>query len=325
MCDWLVPSDDRRPRYELEPPDLADYAAGNTGIPYVWSWDSNRPGPHLLIVGLTHGNELCGAIALDRLLRAGVRPVRGRVSLCFANIAAFQSFDPARPDAARFIDEDLNRVWNEATLFGPRNSTELTRARELLPLIRSADVLLDLHSMHTDTEPLALAGVVPSGLALARRLALPRIIVTDPGHAAGPRLRDYGGFGSADNRRAAVLMECGPHWRRHTAETAFALSLRFLATFDAVTPEWLESFGPLPLPSSAQQVIEVTEVVTVTADRFEFVAAFHGLELILEAGTVIGKDGTREIVTPYDNCILLMPGRRLVRGQTAVRLGRYIA
>jgi hypothetical protein len=28
--------------------------------------------------------------------------------------------------------------------------------------------------------------------------------------------------------------------------------------------------------------------------------------------------------TPYDECVLIMPSRRLLPGQTAVRLGRYL-
>ena len=43
------------------------------------------------------------------------------------------------------------------------------------------------------------------------------------------------------------------------------------------------------------------------------------------AGTLIGRDGDRPITTPYDNCMLIMPSRRLTRGQTAVRLGRIVA
>jgi hypothetical protein len=29
------------------------------------------------VVALTHGNEICGAIALDRFLKMGARPTRG--------------------------------------------------------------------------------------------------------------------------------------------------------------------------------------------------------------------------------------------------------
>jgi len=64
--------------------------------------------------------------------------------------------------------------------------------------------------------------------------------------------------------------------------------------------------------------------VTITSDRFEFVENYVGLEVIAKQGSVIGHDGDKEVLTPYDNCVLIMPSRRLVRGQTAVRLGRYI-
>jgi len=46
------------------------------------------------------------------------------------------------------------------------------------------------------------------------------------------------------------------------------------------------------------------------------------MDVIPRAGTCIAHDGDMEIVTPYDECILIMPVRRPVRGQTAVRLGR---
>jgi len=32
-------------------------------------------------------------------------------------------------------------------------------------------------------------------VALARRVGIPELIMCDAGHAAGPRMRDYGGFG----------------------------------------------------------------------------------------------------------------------------------
>ena len=47
----------------------------------------------MLVQALTHGNELCGAIALDYLFREGVRPVAGRLTFIFANIEAFAGLD----------------------------------------------------------------------------------------------------------------------------------------------------------------------------------------------------------------------------------------
>ena len=38
------------------------------------------------------------------------------------NIAAYEAFDPADPNATRWIDEDFNRVWGEDVLDGDRDS-----------------------------------------------------------------------------------------------------------------------------------------------------------------------------------------------------------
>jgi len=104
---------------ELAFPDITPYAEGNTGIPYVYTFDSGVPGPHVMVNALTHGNEVCGAIAVKDLLDLGVRPRRGKLTLAFANVDAYRAFDPARPDAARFVDQDFNRVWTAAILDDP--------------------------------------------------------------------------------------------------------------------------------------------------------------------------------------------------------------
>src|SRR3954451_7276320 len=139
---------------EISPPDISRYRAGNTGIEYVHVLDSGKPGPDVMVQALTHGNEYCGAIALDSLLRERIAPIKGKLTLAFANVAAFERFDPATPERSRCIDEDYNRVWADAVIEGPRDSVELRRARELLPFVDSADFLLDLHSMTQRCRPL---------------------------------------------------------------------------------------------------------------------------------------------------------------------------
>jgi len=84
---------------ELTPPDIELYRAGNTGVEYVSTFDSGSPGPHVLVTALTHGNEICGAIALDRLFRAGLRPRQGKLTLAFDNVAAYCNFDRRAPTA----------------------------------------------------------------------------------------------------------------------------------------------------------------------------------------------------------------------------------
>jgi predicted deacylase len=311
---------------ELSPPYIEPYRSGNTGVEYVTTFDSGVAGPHVLVTALTHGNEICGAIALDRLFRAGLRPRQGKLTLAFDNVAAYRSFDLRVPAASRFIDEDFNRLWAPATLDGPRQSTELARARTLRPIVDAADFLLDIHSMQYSTAPLMLAGTLDKSLALARRVGIPELIMCDAGHAAGPRMRDYGEFGDPRSTKTALLIESGQHWERRAAEVATDVMLRFLITLGCLTRDDAEPLaGPDFDSRPRQRTIEVTEAITITGNSFEFVQDFRGLEVLTPKGTLIGRDNGREMRTPYDDCVLIMPSRRLAKGQTAVRLGRYIA
>jgi hypothetical protein len=138
-------------------------------------------------------------------------------------------------------------------------------------------------------------------------------------------MRDYGGFGDPGSAKTALLIECGQHWERRAAEVATDVMLRFLIALGSGTEDDLAPLGgPDFAAHPRQRVIEVTEAVTISGDRFEFVDNFRGLEVLPQQGSLIGHDGTREVRTPYDNCVLIMPSRRLVKGQTAVRLGRFV-
>ena len=306
---------------ELSPPDLSRYRAGNTGIDYVWSFDSARPGPHVVLNALTHGNEICGAIALDRMLRIGLRPSRGKLTLSFANIAAYQGFDRKDPNASRFLDEDLNRVWDPEVLDGSRASRELQRARQLRPVFDTADFLLDIHSMAAATDPLMLTGMAEKHLAFARRVGVPTILVRDEGHAAGSRLREYGRFSDPDAPPIALLVECGQHWLRDSADVALETTWRFLAAAGVLGER--DAAAWLARPAPHQRTVRVTDRVTIATDNFSLDERFQGLDVVPRAGTVIARDGAQEIRTPYDDCVLIMPVYRSVRGQTAVRLGRF--
>jgi len=311
------------PTIEVEFPDLSRWAPGNGGIPYVWTSVATRAGPHVLLQALTHGNEVCGAIALDWLLANAPPPPRGTLSVCFANVAAYRCFDHADPYASRCVDEDFNRLWSPEVLDGPRRTADLARARELRPLYDRVDYLLDLHSMTERCAPLTLAGRQRKGVELARALGIPQHVVVDGGHAAGKRLRDYAFFDDADDPRNALLVECGQHWEAASPEVARQVTLRFLRHFGMIDPAFLDAHLEL-VPMPEQRVIEVTDVVTIADDRFEFALPVCGLDVVPRAGTLLARDGATEVRTPYADCVLIMPAKLPKKGETAVRLGRFV-
>ena len=311
------------PPIEISLPDLSQWACGNIGVPYVWRYEAARAGPRVTLQALTHGNEVCGAIALAELLAADLRPVRGTLTMIFANVDAYRTFDAVDPFASRCLDEDFNRLWTTDVLDSSRTSRELDRARALRPCYDTTDYLLDLHSMTDPCPPLALAGRQRKGLELAHGIGIPEHIVVDAGHKAGKRLRDYAFFDDPDDPRCALLIECGQHWERAAPEIALQAALRFLRHFGMAPATLLdERLDASPRPP--QRTIEVTDVVTITSDRFEFARPLVGLQVVKKRGTLLALDDEREIRSPYDDCVLIMPTRRPRKGETAVRLGRFV-
>lgn len=309
---------------DIDFPDIDPYRAGNSGIDWITCFDSGKAGPHVMVSAIVHGNEPCGAVALDWLFRENIRPIKGKLSLGFMNVSAYQAFDPGNPNATRFLDEDFNRLWDLSTLEGPRRSRELARAREVRPWIETVDFLLDLHSMQQRQPPLMLAGPHDKGRVLARKIGTPTHIISDAGHAAGRRMRDFAGLGDPKVQKNALLYEAGQHWEATSGPRSIDVTLRFLHALGVIDPnvgaDFLEQY---PRPDE-QHVVEITDPVTIKSDSFTFAQDFRGMDVLKHAGTLIGHDGDQAIVTPYDDCILIMPSRRLWRGQTAVRLGKVI-
>lgn len=298
----------------LPAPDLGRWRDGNTGMPGFWCFEAAAPGPTVGVTALVHGNEIAGAWALLHLLERRVRPLRGTLILGFANLAAFDRFDPVQPTASRFVDEDLNRLWDEATLDGRRQSLELERARELRPLVERLDTLLDLHSMLWPSDPLVLCGPADRGRDLALAMGRPPLIVADTGHASGRRLIDYPRFTDPAGAGTGILVEAGQHW-----EPATVLAMR--DTIDALLAT--TGLGPPQAAGPAPRLARVTHAIAAQSGDFVFARQFRGGEVVPRRDTLIATDGEAEIRTPHDDCLLVMPSLRPSRGHTAVRLACF--
>ena len=279
---------------ELTAPDIEPYRVGNTGIEYVTTFEAREPGPHVVVAALTHGSR---SAERSRSTACSVPdPAAARRRLGLQRCRGVSRIRSRVTRSRRYVDEDFNRLWHPVTLDGPRQSTELARARVLRPLVDSADFLLDLHSMQYATAPLMLAGLLERSRELARRIGIPELIMCDAGHAAGPRMRDYGGFGDPASTKTALLIECGQHWEHRSAEVATDVTLRFLIAAGSVQAEDVAALGGPDFDAHPRQrVIEVTEAVTITGDRFDFSRDYRGLEVLGQKGSVIGRDGEREV------------------------------
>lgn len=313
-------------KVELSAPDISAYRQSNVGIDYVTRMDSGKPGPHVIVQALTHGNELSGAITLDYLFKQKFQPVCGVVSFIFANVAAYALWDPQNPDGNRYVEEDFNRVWSDEVLNGPRDSVELRRARELVAYIDTADFLLDLHSMSAPSAPLMVCGVRPKGgqksVNLSAKIGLPEWLMMDTGHANGLRMIERAAFGDPHKHNTAILLEAGQHWEKACEQIARETTLKFLKVTGVADAQWVDA--RCSLPPVEQKVVQVTEGYAAKSLDFEWLDIYNGLEVIEQAGKALAEDAGHTVRSPYDNAVLVMPTRskRFAVGNTMVRFGR---
>ena len=313
-------------KVELSAPDISAYRQSNVGIDYVTRMDSGKPGPHVIVQALTHGNELSGAITLDYLFKQKFQPVCGVVSFIFANVAAYALWDPQNPDGNRYVEEDFNRVWSDEVLNGPRDSVELRRARELVAYIDTADFLLDLHSMSAPSAPLMVCGVRPKGgqksVNLSAKIGLPEWLMMDTGHANGLRMIERAAFGDPHKHNTAILLEAGQHWEKACEQIARETTLKFLKVTGVADAQWIDA--RCSLPPVEQKVVQVTEGYAAKSLEFEWLDIYNGLEVIEQAGKALAEDAGHTVRSPYDNAVLVMPTRskRFAVGNTMVRFGR---
>ncbi|GBR09397.1 M14 family metallopeptidase [Acetobacter oeni] len=314
LSDKLPPLPQKIPGFAIEitPPDLAPWREGNTGLAGVHRLTGPAPGPHIAITALMHGNEYAGAIVLDDLLRAAFTPKRGTLSLIFLNLNAFGRFTRNAPTVSRFVDDDMNRLWCRKLLTTTEPSLERDRVATLLPYIETVDTLLDLHSMLWPAPPMLLAGPAAGGRSLATDIATPPLVISDHGHATGPRLIDSHHFTGTKAR--ACLLEAGQHWSRDTLAVTRETTTRFLAL------NGLTNAAATALPPPQQAT--VTDRIVARTASFTFLPTISGGQIIPKRGTLIAQDGPDEIRTPYDNCLLVIPNFRTARSHTAVRLAR---
>lgn len=306
------------PTIEVMPRDLSAYRQGNVGVDYVHRFDSGVPGPHVLVNALTHGNEFCGMVAACHLLDTGVRPLRGTLTVSFANVAAYETFDPAKPFDSRQVTHNFNRIWSEEWLDGTQDSVELRRARAMRAVVAQADHILDIHSTSQDVVPFWVYPAFARNARAASALASPAVhLVMPQGLGSGTPVIQHGRHGQANsNAGVALVVECGQHFKQSTADLAIQVALDFLGHFGLV-----ERAVP---SASAPHRFELLRTHVVAHADFRFTRPVVGFETFAK-GELIAVDGDQPIHAPCDDCTLFMPAREPVVGREGVYLTRPLA
>ena len=212
----------------------------------------------------------------------------------------------------------MNRCWGRELADADRTDYEVRRARALRPVVDTVDALLDIHTMQGRGAAVALVNDNPTALATVASLTRIPFVLTGTMHEPDRlRLRDYGAFGRSDSRAVAVQVEAGQHWAAESVDIADGIARQFLGEFGLV-PNCRQP----PLP--AQRQLRIVETIVPTTSEFSFADDFVNGAYLPHAGTLVGHDGACEVVTPCDDCHLIMPVHFRRLGGSAGRFGTVI-
>ncbi len=296
------------------------------------SYQGRAPGARLIVTGAVHGNEVCGTLAIRRLIdevdSGALAIVRGALTLVpVCNAMAYAL-------GRRAGDRNLNRALAPAPI---AREYEDHVANWLCPLLAGHDGLLDLHSFQAEGRPFVMVGppdnrgaVEPFAQAaaeeaLVRRLGMGRAVdgwldtyargVARRREAAGAQagrldLNPNYGVGTTEYMRStggwALTLECGQHDDPQSPELAYRAIRHTLAHLGLVD-------APPPAEQASIEALTLHEVVDKAdaADRFS--RPWQSFDA-LRAGELIGvrADGD-EVRAPGDGWIMFPNARAEAR------------
>lgn len=301
------------------------------------------PGRRLVILGAVHGNEVCGTLAIRRLL-ADIEARRvliraGRLTLVpITNPLAYQR-------QQRSGDRNLNR---NLTPTAKPVDFEDHIANWLCPLLADHEVLLDLHSFHTGGQPFAMLGPLDNSgdlepftqaageQALALRLGVNRFVdgwLDTYARGVARRVARFGAGGSRSNSLntdprygvgtteymrsrggMAITLECGQHADPKSPEVAYRAIMNTLAHFGLID-------APAPIPVNRTEALSLYEVIDKDHADDRFARAWASFDRI-RRGDLIGTRHTGETVFAQEDGYIVFPNPKAEAGQEWFYLAR---
>jgi len=288
----------------------------------IGTYGGQEPGPLLICTGGIHGNEHSGLLALERLLgmlnrEPAVNP-GFRFHGFFAGLAGNLA---ALPGGQRFLEQDMNRLWQPDNVARIRKTPPFLlgeEERQVRALLAEIDVLLDrfpespvvVMDLHTTTADGGIFSIVtedPESVRLASALHAPVILGMLEGiHGT---TMDY--FRREVLRRDALsfAFEAGQHEDPLSVDRAVSAMVSCMRALGMVRPEDVESAHDHLLIGYSRDLPHITELIGLhrvrNTERFELLPGFRNFQP-LQRGQLLGYDDGEPLFAPED-CLILMP------------------
>jgi succinylglutamate desuccinylase len=261
---------------------------------HIWQTVGQENGPHIMIIGGTHGNERTGVEVVRALVEQDVGIEAGVLTLSLGNLKAIEinerGSEPKR---------DLNRTYKTNLLdIEPSGTYEDKRARELAPHLKAADYVIDLHATNKPSEPFLCSLFGPGQQKLHRFFSATKVL-SDRRYVLGgePVTTDeytdtYGGAGMC--YETGLASDTG-----RVQEVLGELSNMFIGM-------GLVAGQPMgPGEISEKEYYDLTLNILLTEDGFTWAPGFgNGSWEPFVAGQTIGYHGEDPLSVDYEGVVV---------------------
>lgn len=241
----------------------------------------SKPGKNIVIMAGVHGNEVCGVKAFDDLIPK-INIEKGKVTFIYANLEAYKQ-------NKRQVEYNLNRCFLDNQLEEMQNTLEGKTAKEIIPYLKEADVLLDIHSSKT-SDNLKFLICEEDCLDLIDSLTPNKVIL------GIDKVQKGGSDGYMFNHgKPGICVECGLHETEESLERAKHSILNFLKKVGAISGE-AEKFPE-------KDIFRVDYMYNNKYGKFVLNKEFKDFEKVAK-DALIGYDGNKEIYFEEEGYIL---------------------
>lgn len=289
---------------------------------HLGTYDEGHPGPLVILTGAMHGNELAGVKAIDLVIKMlQVEHVTKPDFLFKGRLIAFSGNLHAAREGMRFIDRDLNRLWNNEHLEKLRSGKIFPTCAEDHELMELSEiiekeiheytgaqiVLLDLHTTSAGGGIFVVPAEKDSSRALALGLGAP--VVDGLLQNLSNTCLQYFSTYFADRNLDAVSFESGQHDDPASIYVAIAAIINLLRSVGCVEDHDVESRHDTILKKHSAGLPRYSTLADrhsiLPDDQFVMNPGYHNFQKVSK-GEVLASD-TNGLITSPEDLMILMP------------------
>lgn len=280
----------------------------------VGTYTQNKPGPLFICTAGLHGNEWAGLKAMELLL--GVledEPIANPDFVFHGKLVVIAGNIPALNIRKRYVNCDLNRIWNQRNFDNPGNEAEFG---ELIKVRQTIDdlimewggervYLLDLHTTTAEGGIFLLPTSEQKSIDIAMTMHAP-IILGLVEKLNGTMIKYYTTRTDADI--TGLVFEAGQHDDPLSVHRTIAAVINFMRSIGIVSPEDIENRYDQLVIEYSKDLPKIAEFLyghhIAPDDEFVMKPGYRNFDPI-HANEVLAHDRYGAIHAKYEGLILM--------------------